>query len=108
MGGLRWTLAGGLLARLAWSRAASRCRRRRGWGPIALLGFLMLVLGNGGVVFAEQWVPSGLTAVLVATSPFWMAGVEAFTPDGETAAAARSSPAWSSGSAGSCCWSGRS
>ena len=37
------------------------------WGSITLLGFLMLVLGNGGVVFAEQWVPSGLTAVLVAT-----------------------------------------
>jgi drug/metabolite transporter (DMT)-like permease len=43
----------------------------------------MLVLGNGGVVFAEQWIPSGLTAVLVATSPFWMAGIEAFLPDGE-------------------------
>src|SRR4030095_13476751 len=37
----------------------------------------------GGVVFAEQWVPSGLAAVLVASSPFWMAGVEAFMPDGE-------------------------
>jgi drug/metabolite transporter (DMT)-like permease len=34
-------------------------------------------------VVAEQWVPSGLAAVLVACSPFWMAGVEAFLPDGE-------------------------
>ena len=74
MGGLRWTLAGVLLALVAGGAAARRCRRRRSWGSIALLGFLMLVLGNGGVVFAEQWVPSGLTAVLVATSPFWMAG----------------------------------
>ena len=43
----------------------------------------MLGLGNGGVVFAEQFVPSGLAAVLVATSPFWMAAVEACLPDGE-------------------------
>ena len=43
----------------------------------------MLGLGNGGVVFAEQWVPSGLAAVMVATSPFWMAAVEACLPDGE-------------------------
>ena len=47
------------------------------------MGFLMLGLGNGGVVFAEQWVPSGLAAVLVATSPFWMAAVEASLRDGE-------------------------
>jgi drug/metabolite transporter (DMT)-like permease len=53
------------------------------WGAISLLGFLMLGLGNGGVVFAEQYVPSGLAAVLVATSPFWMAAVEACFPDGE-------------------------
>ena len=39
----------------------------------------MLVLGNGGVVWAELYVPSGLAAVVVASSPFWMAGVEAFS-----------------------------
>ena len=53
----------------------------------------MLGLGNGGVVFAEQWVPSGLAAVMVATSPFWMAAVEACLPDGERLRSA-SSPAW--------------
>ena len=42
---------------------ASRCRRPSRWGGIALMGFLLLVIGNGGVVFAEQWVPSGLAAV---------------------------------------------
>ena len=69
------------------------------WGGIALLGFLMLGLGNGGVVFAEQWVPSGLAAVLVATSPFWMAAVEACLPDGERLRRA-SSPASSIGFSG--------
>ena len=82
MGGLRWTLAGALLAAWVLIRGEKLPPASR-WGSISLLGFLMLVLGNGGVVFAEQWVPSGLTAVLVATSPFWMAGVEAAMRDGE-------------------------
>jgi drug/metabolite transporter (DMT)-like permease len=82
MGGVRWTLAGALLA--AWVVVrGDKLPPPSQWGSIALLGFLMLVLGNGGVVLAEQWVPSGLTAVLVATSPFWMAGIEAFMQDGE-------------------------
>ncbi len=82
MGGLRWTIAGGLLVLYVAARGLALPPRSR-WGGILLLGFLMLVLGNGGVVVAEQWVPSGLAAVLVACSPFWMAAVEAFLPDGE-------------------------
>lgn len=82
MGGLRWTIAGGLLVGYVAARGHTLPPRSR-WGGILLLGFLMLVLGNGGVVVAEQWVPSGLAAVLVACAPFWMAGVEAFLPDGE-------------------------
>jgi drug/metabolite transporter (DMT)-like permease len=82
MGGLRWTLAGSLLTGYVLARGETLPPVSR-WGSIALLGFLLLGLGNGGVVFAEQWVPSGLAAVLVATSPFWMAGVEATLPDGE-------------------------
>ena len=76
MSALRWLIAGGLLVALpaAARRAAAPASR---WGGIALMGFLLLVVGNGGVVYAEQWVPSGLAAVMVATSPFWMAGVEA-------------------------------
>jgi drug/metabolite transporter (DMT)-like permease len=76
MGGLRWTLAGGLLAAVLFARG-ERLPSRTLWGPIALLGFLLIALGNGGVVWAEQWVPSGLTAVIIASSPFWMVGVEA-------------------------------
>lgn len=82
MGGIRWTIAGALLTLYLLARG-ERLPPRSSWGGIALLGFLMLGLGNGGVVVAEQWVPSGLTAVLVATSPFWMAAVEAALRDGE-------------------------
>ena len=82
MGGLRWMMAGSLLGAYVVSRG-QRLPPRSQWASIALLGFLLLGLGNGGVVVAEQWLPSGLAAVLVATSPFWMAAVEACLPDGE-------------------------
>jgi len=82
MGGLRWTVAGALLAGYVLARG-EKLPARSSWRGIALMAFLLLGLGNGGVVFAEQWVPSGLAAVLVATSPFWMAGVEALLKDGE-------------------------
>jgi drug/metabolite transporter (DMT)-like permease len=82
MGGLRWLIAGALLAGYILARGETLPPPSR-WGGIILLGFLMLGLGNGGVVVAEQWVPSGLAAVMIATNPFWMAAVEAFLPDGE-------------------------
>jgi drug/metabolite transporter (DMT)-like permease len=81
MAGLRWTLAGGLLA--IYMAARGERVSVSFWPGAVILGFLMLVLGNGGVVMAEVWVPSGLTAVIVASAPFWMAGVEALRPDGE-------------------------
>jgi drug/metabolite transporter (DMT)-like permease len=34
-------------------------------------------------VFAEEWIPSGLAALFVTTSPFWLVGVEALAPGGE-------------------------
>jgi drug/metabolite transporter (DMT)-like permease len=82
MGGLRWTIAGTLLSLYLVARGR-RLPPPSEWGRITLLGFLLLGLGNGGVVYAEQWVPSGLAAVMVATAPFWMAAVEACLPDGE-------------------------
>lgn len=82
MGGLRWLAAGGLVTGFLVARG-QRLPPPSRWGNISIIGLLLLGLGNGGVVVAEQWVPSGLTAVLVATSPFWMAFVEAMLKDGE-------------------------
>ena len=59
MAGLRWTFAGGLLAAYMATRG-ERLPRPGGWGNALVLGFLMLVMGNGGVVWAEMSVPSGL------------------------------------------------
>ena len=49
---------------------------------IAVVGILLLVIANGCVVWAEQWVPSGLAALIVATLPFWVSGIEAIVPSG--------------------------
>lgn len=72
MGGLRFVLAGGLL--LAWVL----WRERPGlpdattWGWAALSGALLFVGGNGGVVWAERTVPSGVVALLAASLAIWM------------------------------------
>lgn len=76
MGGLRYTTAGLLLALILRLRG-HRLPASSAWPSIAIVGFFMLMFGNGGVVLAEQWIPSGLTAVLIGTSPFWMTGIDA-------------------------------
>jgi drug/metabolite transporter (DMT)-like permease len=80
--GLRWTFAGVVLSALMLATGRSLPGPRL-WGPLALLGFLMNVVGNGFVVYAQQYVASGLTAVLIATTPFWSALVERLLPNGE-------------------------
>lgn len=82
VGGLRWTVAGAVLTLLLRVRG-ERLPARANWGGLALLGALMIGLGNGGVIWAEQWVPSGIAAVIVGATPFWMTGLEALIPGGE-------------------------
>ncbi len=82
MSGFRWTTAGSIITLYLWSRG-ERLPSINLWRGAVFLGFTLLVLGNGGVVWAEQYVPSGLAAVIVAASPFWMTGYEAFRSDGE-------------------------
>ncbi len=82
VGGLRYTIAGAILAAVL-SLRGERLPPTSYWGGLALVGGLMVAIGNGGVIWAEQWVPSGFAALLVAASPFWMAGIEALLPAGE-------------------------
>jgi len=82
MGAFRWIVAGVLIVAILAVRG-ERLPPVRLWTSLAVLGVLLIGCGNGGVVWAEQTVPSGLTAVLVAMSPFWMVGVEAFMPGGD-------------------------
>lgn len=39
--------------------------------PAAVSGFLLLVCGNGGLIWSEQYIPSGLAAILLASGPVW-------------------------------------
>jgi len=52
------------------------------WRATVLTGFLLLFVGNGGVSWAEQVVPSGITALLVATVSLWLVIVDWLRPGG--------------------------
>jgi drug/metabolite transporter (DMT)-like permease len=52
------------------------------WRMSFITGFLLLFIGNGGVCLAEQTVPSGVTALLVATVSLWMVLVDWLRPGG--------------------------
>jgi drug/metabolite transporter (DMT)-like permease len=82
MAGSRHFTAGLVLAIVLHARGVA-LPARNSWGGHALLGLLMIGLGNGCLVWAQQFVPSGVAAVLVSVIPFWMIGVEAFMPHGE-------------------------
>ena len=71
MASSRFILAGLFLYALARWRGAPRPSGAL-WKTAALSGGLMLLGGNGSVVWAEQYVPSGLVALLIATVPLWI------------------------------------
>jgi len=52
------------------------------WKTAAITGVLLLFVGNGGVCWAEQTVPSGIAALLVATVTLWMVIVDWLRPGG--------------------------
>lgn len=81
MAGARFLAAGAVLYAYAWMRGLTRASRAELRGA-AVVGLFLLLLGNGAVVWAEQSVPSGITALLVATVPVWMVVVDWLRPGG--------------------------
>jgi drug/metabolite transporter (DMT)-like permease len=53
------------------------------WRNAAIIGILLLVGGNGAVVWAARYIPSSLAALLVATCPLWMLLFDFLRPGGE-------------------------
>jgi drug/metabolite transporter (DMT)-like permease len=80
MAAIRFLIAGGVLYAWMILRGAPRPTRAN-WKAATIVGGLLLLGGNGGVVKAEQVIPSGLTAVLITTVPIWMALVELLRKD---------------------------
>jgi len=80
--GLRWIVAGPLLLIILLLRKY-KLPNKNDLLHLGISGLLLLGGGNGLVVFAEQWVPSGLTALLITTVPFWVVGIDAIIPQGK-------------------------
>jgi drug/metabolite transporter (DMT)-like permease len=77
--GIRWIIAGVLMTILLNLRHYT-LPRLKDLKHLAVVGILLLGVGNGLVVVAEQWLPSGLTALILSTQPFWIVGMEYFLP----------------------------
>jgi drug/metabolite transporter (DMT)-like permease len=56
--------------------------RGRELGLTSLCGIVCITIGNGALVFAELYIPTGLAALFYTTAPFWMVGVDALLPRG--------------------------
>ena len=79
MAGARYLVAGGVLFAWVKLRGAPRVTFRD-LGPAFLTGGLMLLCGNGGVVWAEQRIASGLAALLIAVEPLFIVLLQATLP----------------------------
>jgi drug/metabolite transporter (DMT)-like permease len=79
---VRYTISGIILLAIAYFSRAHLPTGRELWYT-ALYGVIIIGTGTGCLVFAEQWVPSGLAAVFITLSPFWMIGMDALIPGGE-------------------------
>lgn len=81
MAGVRFVIAGLLL--YAWMRLRGAPRPSMpNWRAAAVVGGLLLLGGNGAVVWAEQRVPSGVAALIVATLPVWLVVMDWIRPNG--------------------------
>jgi drug/metabolite transporter (DMT)-like permease len=80
--GLRYSISGIILLAVAYFSNAHLPTGRE-LGYTALYGVIIIGAGTGCLVYAEQWVPSGLASVFITLSPFWMIGIDASIPGGE-------------------------
>ncbi|MGH9901644.1 MAG: EamA family transporter [Pyrinomonadaceae bacterium] len=81
--GVRFVAAGSVLFFVMSRQRGARLPIGREWLDLGVVGLALLGVGTGAVVWAEQWIPSGMAALLVATSPFWVASLERFRAGGE-------------------------
>lgn len=81
MAGARFLVAGTIL--MAWALLRGNpLPTRAQWKSAAVIGTLLLLVGNGGVVWAEQRVASGLAALVVGAEPLWAVFLDWVRPGG--------------------------
>jgi drug/metabolite transporter (DMT)-like permease len=79
MGGARFMIAGAAL--YLWTRIRGNEKPAAiHWRSAAIVGACLIVGGNGAVVWTEQFVPSGMTALIVAMLPFWIVLIDWIGP----------------------------
>ncbi|MBI4874354.1 MAG: EamA family transporter [Acidobacteria bacterium] len=78
----RYLLSGALLLAACFLKG-THLPRGRELRFTALNGVLVLGIGNAALVYSELWIPSGLAALILTTSPFWLVAIEALVPGGE-------------------------
>src|SRR5437870_116086 len=82
MAATRFMIAGGVLCGWAYWKGA-RLTGSAPWRTAFTMGGILLLLGHGAVVLAIHWVPSGLAALLLCTTPIWVALIEWALPGGK-------------------------
>jgi drug/metabolite transporter (DMT)-like permease len=82
MAGTRTLIAGVVL--YAWRRASGDVAPARvEWRSAIFVGIFLWVGGNGGIVWAEQWITSSIAALLNSTVPLWLVILDALRPGGQ-------------------------
>jgi drug/metabolite transporter (DMT)-like permease len=81
MAGVRFLIAGALVYGWLRLRGAERPKLLH-WRSALILGALLLFAGNGGVTWSEQFIPSGLAALIVAMVPIYVALLDWLRPGG--------------------------
>ena len=75
IGTLRFALAGALA--LLWVAARGGLRvQRSDWGAALIGGVLLIAIGQGAVIYANQHLPTGMLAMLYTTLPLWSVALE--------------------------------
>jgi len=79
--GIRFLVSGAIL--YIWRRlSGDPAPKKVEWRSATIIGLLLLLGGNGGLVWAEQRIPSGIASLFIATTPLWMVLIDSLRPGG--------------------------